>query len=171
MLSRLTLAIVLLIGVAASSRAQEVGQHGVSVSGGFGLGGSTERGVVFTVDASADWRPEPLFVSFRLAAASVIFGDETREVGLLVGLTHRSGRWTASAGAGVGLVWLYDAPPWLLASPGDEGDLTGPFLSLPVSGELAVRVYGPFFVRLRGIASMNAGESFAGTSLGWGLWF
>lgn len=168
MMSRLTVILTLLVATASPGRAQD--PLNVSVSSGIGLGGSSASSPLLTADVSVDWRPHPLLVSFRFAGAGLI-GDSVNEAGLLIGLSHDGGWWTASAGAGLGMAWLYDAPPWLLADADDDGDLIGPYLSLPLSGEVAVRVYGPFFARFRGIASLNAGESFAGTSLGWGVWF
>ena len=168
MMRRLTFALTILAAIASPGRAQ--GPLNVSISSGIGLGVGSEHGTQLTADVSADWRPQPLLVSFRFAGAGLI-GDSVNEAGLLIGLSHDGGWWTASASAGLGMAWLYDAPPWFFADPDDDGDLIGPYLSLPLSGEVAVRVYGPFFARLRGIASLNAGESFAGTSLGWGLWF
>ncbi len=163
----ITLAFVSLSFPALAQKAQPPRNN---ISSGLGFVISTEGPPKILVDASADWHSQPLFVSLRLAAAGTLFGSQIEEVGIIVGPSTGGETWSLSAGAGIGLAWLFKPPP-LFGNPGSNRERIGPVASLPITAEAAIYPAGPLFVRFRAIASMNAKRSFVGINAGFGLSF
>lgn len=164
-----TALVAVAVGGAFSAHAQD--GRGVGFSGGLGAGASTEQDGRIALEISADWLAPPLAVSGRGAVLFDLLSDDGEsEFALLAGPAWGRGRWSASAGAGVGLVWRTEGGSSFL-SDRRPTEVRGPSVSLPLSAEVAYRVLGPAIVRVRGFASVDGDGRFWGTTLGWGARF
>jgi hypothetical protein len=164
-------ALVLLVVFAGPTRAQGEWSEGFGSSVGFGLGVAGDLGdrdaLRYGLEISVDWRRDPFVVSARTACVCEFFGDQTYDVGLLVGPSYTRGQWSGSAGVGVGAAWADKFDLFISSST------SGPVLSLPFSGEVAYQVRDgeALHVALRAFGSVNRAENFGGTAAGFRLRF